>query len=159
MNVIVRPATMDTDPQSSCIAVRRSIVECCREDHRGNPKVLAAWLKNKTPAQFSNWFNDENRYAAVAERTGEVVGVSLASCSGEIQLLYLVPESLHQGVGKALLFAMEAWIEARGIDQIYLSSTQTGKRFYLRNGYELTGESAEHFGVTSTAMIKRLTGP
>jgi len=45
---LVRTATPE-DAEAACAVIRRSIVECCIEDHHGDSALLAAWLANKTP--------------------------------------------------------------------------------------------------------------
>lgn len=40
MNIQVRPATQD-DAADACQVVRRSIAECCHDDHRGDANLLA----------------------------------------------------------------------------------------------------------------------
>ena len=65
MNVTVRRATT-ADAQAACIALRRSITECCVDDHRNEPRVLAAWLQNKTPENVGRWFAAPDNFSLVA---------------------------------------------------------------------------------------------
>ena len=46
-----KPLTADVASAASAV-VRRSIVECCGDDHAGRPEVIEAWTANKTPDNF-----------------------------------------------------------------------------------------------------------
>src|SRR5215217_5238953 len=90
------------DAEATCLVVRRSITECCVEDHGGNPVILHAWLANKTPESMRGWFQSRG-YAVVAERAGVIVGSAMLLENGHIALCYLVPEARFIGIGKAML--------------------------------------------------------
>ena len=75
----VRPAEV-SDAVAACTVLRRSIAECCVEDHRQDPAILAAWLGNKTPEMVASWFASPTNYSVVAVQDGVVVGVGSWAC-------------------------------------------------------------------------------
>lgn len=99
MNVNTRKATTE-DAQAACIVLRRSITECCVEDHHNNPELLAAWLQNKTPENVSAWFASNENFSVVAVSGEQVVGVGLLTKNGNLALCYALPEVRFTGVGK-----------------------------------------------------------
>lgn len=82
----------------------------------------------------------------VARRQGRAVGcggvILNADCSGEIKRMFVNPDARGQGVGKALLSAIETAARSEGIRLLRL---ETGVRnhealaLYRRNGYRDRG--------------------
>ena len=139
------------DAAAICQVVRRSIAECCHADHGGDPAVMAAWLENKTPDNTLAWLQATNAVAIVAVRGGSVVGFALAH-PDELALLYVVPEALYQGVGKALLRTVETHL----LGPVHLKSTRTARDFYTRNGFRVSGPSQVWAGLEGLPMVKLL---
>ena len=151
----VRIATAD-DAEAACDVLRRSISECCFEDHRGDPEVLRSWLLNKTPENIRDWIQYAGSFAVVAEVDAAVSGFGLLSSTGTVALCYLVPEARFKGAGKAMLSAMEAEARRRGLTSANLESTLTALPFYMRNGYVRLGEANTGFGIKGFPMRKDL---
>lgn len=156
MNISTRKATI-TDAGAACIVLRRSITECCVEDHHNNPELLSAWLQNKTPENVSAWFAINENFSVVAVSGHEVVGVGLLTQNGTLALCYALPEVRFTGVGKALLHAIESYAVQARIKEIHLSSTATAKTFYLRNGFVQSGPPEVESGIQAFPLIKRLS--
>lgn len=154
MNVSTRKAT-PMDAQAPCIVLRRSITECCFEDHHNNPELLSAWLQNKTPESVSDCFASNENFSVVAVSGGQVMGVGLLTNNGNLALCYVLPEVRFTGVGKALLRAMESHAVQAGISEIHLSSTATAKAFYLRNGFVQSGPHEVEFGIQAFPLVKQ----
>ncbi|APW36149.1 hypothetical protein RD110_02095 [Rhodoferax koreense] len=76
---------------------------------------------------------------------------------GQILLCYALPEFLYQGVGRALLGAIELHAVARGDTQLRLESTCTALRFYERRGFSNAGAPISAFGMTAQPMSKCLS--
>lgn len=143
------------DATAICAVVRRSITECCGDDHHNDPDLLAAWLKNKTVANAEAWVSAPENYAIVAEVDGAIVGFGLSQ-SAEILLCYIAPEVRHKGVGKSLLRAIEAHAASAGIAALHLESTRTAEAFYRRNGFEPVGPIVVVFGMEGLPMSKQV---
>jgi GNAT superfamily N-acetyltransferase len=75
---------------------------------------------------------------------------------GAIALNYLVPEARFQGIGKAMLAALEKEARRRGLSEVKLGSTVTAHKFYRRNGYSDTGKNESLYGLTARGMKKSL---
>lgn len=154
MQVEIRSASvLDTD--GICLAVRRSIAECCTADHKDEPSLVAAWLENKTAVNVAMWVQEPGSISLVATVGDKVVGFTLYR-NGELALCYVIPEVLHKGVGKGLLLATEARVAAQGFTTIRVDSTQTGNDFYQRNGYRRTGSAIVWAGMKCQPMFKSL---
>ncbi len=66
---------------------------------------------------------------------------TMSVAKGFVHILYLVPEALGTGLGKALLARMEAEARAHGFATLGLESTITARGFYLKQGYRELGET------------------
>lgn len=155
MDTLIRLATLE-DAAAACAVVRKSIAECCVEDHRNEPTLVDRWLANKTVPQFQSWLDHPAVFAIVAERQGSVVGFAMAQ-DCEVQLCYLVPEARFTGIGKSMLAALESHAAQTRATWIQLRSTRTARAFYLRNGFAPTGPAVLAFGLENQPMRKTLT--
>ncbi|RZJ24650.1 MAG: GNAT family N-acetyltransferase [Haliea sp.] len=154
MGILIRPATPE-DANAACALVRRSIAECCAEDHGHDPARIDSWLKNKTLPQFLAWMDHPAAFSVVAERQGAIVGFAMAQAA-EVQLCYLVPEARFTGTGKAMLAALENHAVHAGVTAFHLQSTRTALAFYARNGFAPAGAAVSAFGLESLPMRKAL---
>jgi GNAT superfamily N-acetyltransferase len=157
MTFVTRHAAL-SDAAAACEVVRRSIVELCYEDHRGDEGTLASWLANKTPAKFEQWIGSDEHIALVAERDNELVGFALLNLQGTLALLYVSPDARFSGISKALLGALEEAALAAGISEVRLESSVTALRFYTGCGYTSTGPPCTGFGITSCYPMSRRIG-
>ena len=90
------------------MVIRRSIVELCRADHRGDGPTLDQWLANKTPHNVRTWIGNRDSHMFVADDDGAILGVAAIQSSGRIALNYVSPDARFRGVSKALMARMEA---------------------------------------------------
>lgn len=157
MSVTIRKALLD-DAERACNVLRRSILECCGEDHHGDADIIAAWQSNKTPENLRSWVQSGG-YVVVAEQEGKIVGTAMLGGNGTIALCYVVPEVRFSGIGKAMLGTLEEEALRRGLSTIELGSTKTAYSFYSRNGYVATGEEESAFGLTARIMRKEFISP
>ncbi len=84
-----------------------------------------------------------------------MVGFALLT-QDKLALCYVVPQALHQGVGRALLLAAEAGARQACIAALVLESTRTAEAFYRRHGYEPAGAVQAWAGLQAQPMCKRL---
>lgn len=155
MGIHIRTANPE-DATAACGVLRRSILECCTQDHQNNGEVLEAWLGNKTAKNVAAWMSTPANYTLVAERDGVLVGVALLTQAGKLSLCYVLPEVQHCGVGKALLTGVEAKARAWGIGVLSLNSTLTAREFYVRNGYTNAGKDQTCYGLECELFWKDL---
>lgn len=155
MSIHIRTATPD-DALAACTVLRRSILECCTQDHQNDQAILASWLGNKTAHNVSTWLAAPTNHTLVAERDGELVGVALLTQAGKLSLCYVLPEVQHSGVGKALLARVEAQAREWGIGVVRLHSTASARAFYARNGYTDAGKEKSCYGLECHFFWKNL---
>jgi N-acetylglutamate synthase-like GNAT family acetyltransferase len=159
MGIHIRTATPE-DASAACGVLRRSILECCVQDHQNKSEILETWLGNKTPQNVANWVSSPTNYTLVAERDGELVGVALLTQAGKLSLCYVLPEAQHSGVGTALLQGAEAKAREWGIGTLTLKSTIGAREFYARHGYSNAGKDRTCYGLDCELFWKKLNaGP
>ncbi len=145
------------DAPAACALLRRSIEIGCKADHEGKPAVLEAWLGNKTAANVATWFASPSNYAIVAQGPGgELLGLCLLTQAGKLALCYVLPEALHQGVGRALLDAAEQQARAWSIKKLHLHSPASASAFFERQGFVNAGKDTSCFGLDSDLLWKSL---
>jgi GNAT superfamily N-acetyltransferase len=144
----VRDARFE-DADEACLVMRRSIVELCVADHRGDPALRAAWLDNKRPEVFAAWMRRTDASYLVATERGAIAAVGAVTDGGEILLNYVSPHARFRGASQALLAAMEARAADRGANRYTLISTETARGFYLARGYAEIGAPVRKFGMDS----------
>ena len=142
--MMVRNA-LDGDALAVCEVLRRSILELCVADHRNDPAILARWLRNKTPEFVASWIAQPSNSMLVAVEDAVILGVGLVTDAGEIGLNYVLPDAQFRGVSRALMNALETRAIERGNVRCTLTSTETGRQFYLSGGYTQEGEAVLRF--------------
>jgi GNAT superfamily N-acetyltransferase len=155
MGTTIRPATPE-DADAACAVLRRSIQECCSQDHQDDSVRLDAWLGNKTPGTVGSWIASPTNHMLVAVRDGALVGVALVTQAGKLSLCYVLPEAQHCGVGKALLEGVESKAREWGIGTLSLKSTAGACDFFARNGYINGGKEKTCYGLECDLFWKKL---
>lgn len=133
----------------------RSIQEVCGKDYP-DPAHLDRWCANKTEENFRQWMAEpQMRVLAgmVGDRLGGIGMIDLEK--GYVHMLYLVPEALGHGLGKAMLAEMERLARAQGHAKLALHSTITARTFYEAQGFQTLAE-VEKLGYPSYQMEKAL---
>jgi putative acetyltransferase len=110
------------------------------------PDVIEAWA----PLPISDEAVDLVAAASpaqirlVAESDGEIVGIGeIVPALNELRACYVVPKVARQGVGTALVRAIEQIARAHGLTHLQLDASLTSEPFYLSLGYEVR-ERGEH---------------
>lgn len=155
MTITIRTAVPD-DAKDACEVLRRSISECCEDDHQRDAAVLAAWLGNKTPDNVRCWFGAPANHSIVAVADGMTAGVAVMTRQGRIVLFYVSPEMRFLGVGKAMLQALESQARNWGLASLQVNSTLTARCFYSRNGYIEGATARTSYGAEGILFSKRL---
>jgi putative acetyltransferase len=95
---------------------------------------IAAWTANKEPRGYLEPIAKQVFLVAVVD--DEVVGFAeLAKEVGEVRAVYVRPDRIRQGVGSALLEALEAAARHEGLARLDLRATINAIPFYERHGY------------------------
>jgi len=103
------------------------------------PSQLAAWRADLvvTAECLARWFT------FVAEEQGETVAfaqVSPESAPWEFQALWVLPEYMHRGYGRALVQHAAAHAKARGQSVLAIDSDPNAEQFYVRCGARVVGQ-------------------
>ncbi|WP_170346173.1 GNAT family N-acetyltransferase [Ruegeria atlantica] len=152
--IALRPATVFDVFDVSRVLIR-SITQLCVADHNNDPDYLQRWTANKDPATIRGWFNPGSQIW-LAEREGQVAAVGGLIETGKITLLYVDPDHVGSGVGAALLNRLERQLAACGCSEARLDGTRTAREFYLRHGWQVTGQCSDRQDLSCFAMRKSL---
>jgi GNAT superfamily N-acetyltransferase len=154
MPIDVRPAVPDDAAALAAVNIR-SILEVCGPDYH-DPAHLDAWCANKSPENFQKWMGNAHQRTFTGLLDGVIAGVGLIDVEkGHIHMLYLAPEALGRGLGRALLREMEQAAAEAGHRTIGLHATITARGFYERQGFRNLGEELVR-GKPSYKMEKAL---
>ena len=125
----IRPYA-NTDAADCCLIVNAAIGEM-----DGLNEAARELIRRKnTPEQFGAELS--RFYTVVYEAQGRLLGVG--SLDGhEIKRFYVRPGTQGQGVGRALMQALEAEGQQRGIVELQLEASPSAVRFYKQLGYVL----------------------
>ncbi|MCU0877408.1 MAG: GNAT family N-acetyltransferase [Pirellulaceae bacterium] len=119
---------------------------------------LAAWA----PVEY-----DREKWSArirqnqpfVAEEHGQILGFADVQPDGYIDQLFVAPQAAGQGVGSALLQAIEARAREQGIARLHSQVSLTAQSLFLRHGFEIEAEQTvivTDVELRNARMFKRL---
>lgn len=80
----------------------------------------------------------------VAERDGRVVGFMTMTEEGYLDLAYVAPDVVGQGVAKALYDVLLAEASRNGIARLYAEASHMGRRFFERQGWSVVKAQTVH---------------
>ncbi len=107
--------------------------------------------------------NAEGEFRVVAETQGRVVGIGvLGAALAELRACYVSPDLARQGVGRAILKAIENEARAAGVTRLWLDASLNAERFYAACGYVAFSEGLHRLGcgefMACIRMEKALSG-
>ena len=96
---------------------------------------------------------DTTTHVAAFDEASRLVGVGrlqhVEAALGQVRYMAVEPECRSRGVGQAMLFELERLAKRQGMTAIVLDAREHAVRFYLKNGYVVTGDSYLLFGERS----------
>ncbi|ELY41969.1 GNAT family N-acetyltransferase [Natronorubrum tibetense] len=107
---------------------------------------VRAWLSNVPPEGYP--LEDPDHHVVVAESEDgdddRIVGFGLLDydpdgsddSTGEIGAVYVHPAHVREGVGRAILAALESAASDAGLETLVLTASRNAIDFYRRQGYE-----------------------
>ena len=116
-------------------------------------------------AEDDDWYQDTpgSMLAVALTHEGELLGAArLLPAPGDerrqVRQVAVLPGSQAQGVGRALMEALEARAAAEGATEVWLNARDTAFEFYERLGYEFTSAVfvSELTGIPHRAMRKNV---
>ena len=159
MQIYVRRARA-ADAQHICDINIASIQELCAGEY--SPEQLKARCRDKTAERCRQKMSDPGRVMLVAE-IPDPLGLHLAGFASSrddwVVGLYVHPDYGKQGIGAALLEALEEELRARGVVVARLFSTMTAATFYSAHGWKPdapTTELVDGVAIACIPMSKKL---
>ena len=119
--------------------LKRSILEICGPDYGNDSTILNDWIENKTEENLIKWIESKETYSITALVENTIVGFGLSNITGEILLLYILPEYNRKGIGKSIYLYIEALLLKNSVTKVIAYSTITAKPFYLKMGFSQFG--------------------
>lgn len=134
----------------------QSIEELTREDYDEEQRL--AWVSAAEDAQaFSRRLAE--MLTLVVQVEGEYLGFAALQDNKTIDMLYVHPYYAGEGVGTALVTALEKIAAARGSEVLSVDASDTAESFFGRLGYEPVRRNTvpcDEQWLSNTTMMKRL---
>lgn len=132
----------------------QSIEELTQDDYDEDQRL--AWIARAADAvAFAKRLSDA--LTLVVERDGEMLGFASLKGNAEIDLLYVHPFAIGEGVATALLDALERLAQARGAAQLSADVSDTAHDFFQGRGYQPVRRNnvpLDDVWLASTTMVK-----
>ena len=135
----------------------QSIEELTQDDYDEEQRL--AWISRAADgAQFAERLQDGT--TLLVEVDGELLGfASLTRDNAHIDMLHVHPYAAGQGVGAALVDALERLAGARGAKRLTVDASDTAREFFERRGYEVVRRNTfpiDDVWVANTTLTKAL---
>jgi GNAT superfamily N-acetyltransferase len=145
----IRPATAD-DAEAICRVAIRTLRETNARDY--SAAVIASMVAGFAPPRIAAFIAGRPFYVAIAQ--GAIVGT--ANLDGaEARAVFVDPDHQGQGIGTALMAAIEKLAGTKSVTTLQVQSSITAEGFYKKLGYMAVGERLGSNGRT-ILMEKRL---
>ncbi|MFV0368581.1 MAG: GNAT family N-acetyltransferase [Hyphomicrobiaceae bacterium] len=135
----------------------QAIEELTQDDYDEDQRL--AWMKRAADAEeFAQRLN--NNLTILVDQDGDILGFASLKGNKEIDLLYVHPHAVGQGVGSALIDALERLATARGVEALTVDASDTAHEFFSRRGYGDVQRNSIPIGevwLSNTTMSKPLS--
>lgn len=141
--VRIRRAT-PADPDAIADVHAAAVRELGSEGY--DDEQVRAWLANVHPERYPIGETDAGIHVVVAERTADdrLVGFGWLDCepggrdesTGEIVAVYVHPDVVREGVGRAVLADLERTARDSDLETLVLVASKSAIDFYRQQGYE-----------------------
>lgn len=95
---------------------------------------IEAWAGPREPDHYAGPIRDKEFF--VAEEGGAVIGFGTLAREGEVEAVYVSPDTVRRGVGSALLQKLEARARDLGLTLLRLDASLNAAPFYEGAGFE-----------------------
>ena len=134
----------------------QSIEELTADDYDEDQRL--AWISSAEDAgAFAHRLG--SMLTLVVQVDGEYLGFASLKDNKTIDMLYVHPEYAGEGLGTALVSALEKIAGARGSDMLTTDASETAVAFFEHLGYQATSRNSVPLGdewLSNTTMVKRL---
>ncbi len=111
---------------------RASVMDLTGEDY--TQAQQQAWASSADDgAAFAKRMG--NQLTLVASLEGSPIGFASLATGGKIDMLYVNPSAVGQGVGAMLIDALEKLAGARKTDKLIVDASDTARGFFEKRGY------------------------
>jgi GNAT superfamily N-acetyltransferase len=111
-----------------------AVMTQCHEFYPRNK--LEAWVAGEPSTA---WMRMVEERLYVAEEAGRVIATGMIdSVSGKVDAIFVAPDYMGKGVGRAMMDFLERMAREHGLRQMHLEATLNAAPFYRRHGF--TGE-------------------
>lgn len=137
LDFVVRPAQFDDLPEIRDVH-RASILDLAPAFYTA--EHVRAWGREKAISEYEQAFETSEIYfvACLSDKTDIIIGFSsyiFREGRHTVRAVYVLNDYGRQGVGAALLKAVECYALTQGAEDIYLASSLIAEAFYGRHGY------------------------
>ena len=108
------------------------------------------------PALEWDEYDQQARFVIALDESEQVIGTGRLLASGKIGRMAVLPAWRREGVGRAMLAALEEIAWQSGLQQVFLSAQVSACDFYRKQGYYVVGEAHEEAGLPHQFMEKAL---
>jgi N-acetylglutamate synthase-like GNAT family acetyltransferase len=132
----VKPFAIRRAKQEDSEEIRRIHIKAVKELSKGHytSREIKAWADAEEPEHYKESIRNNEFY--VAEEEGAVSGFGILTRNGEIGGVYVKPDVVRRGVGKAILKKLEERAMELGLTSLHLDSSLNAVPFYEGAGYE-----------------------
>jgi putative acetyltransferase len=123
--------TTKADAKELATMVSETIKQVNSTDH--DESTILAWSGGNTPEAYVQMLGERIQYIAVEKET--IIGLVDMLPDGEITSLYVHPNYLGKGIGKAMLAHIESIAIGMGVIKLHCQSSKNAKGFYEKHGY------------------------
>ena len=134
----------------------QSIEELTQDDYDEDQRL--AWIATAAEAEAFQARLAQS-LTLVVHSQGEYLGFASLRDNKTIDMLFVHPYYAGEGVGTALLSALEKIATARGADVLSADASDTAQEFFEKHGFEATKRNSvplDDQWLSNTTMIKRL---
>lgn len=137
----------------------QSIEELTQDDYDEDQRL--AWMSRAIDAEaFAERL--ASNVTILVEQDGEILGFASLKGNSEIDMLFVHPYAAGQGVGSALLDALERLAGARGSQALSVDASDGAREFFERRGYAAVRRNTvpvDGVWLSNSTMTKPLAKP
>ena len=134
----------------------QAIEELTQDEYDEDQRL--AWMTRAADAEtFAERLG--NNLTILVDQGNDILGFASLKGNKEIDMLYVHPHAVGQGVGSALIDALEKLAAARGAQSLTVDASDTAHEFFSRRGYGDVQRNTVPMGevwLSNTTMSKPL---
>ena len=125
------------------------------------PEQIEAWSPGVWPDSFWRERFQRAHKVFIAEIEDEVAGFSEFHADGHVDTFYVHYRRQGEGIGTALMTAIEAEAARTGAAKLYLEASITARPFFAKMGFEIVGEEVKEYrgAVFQQALMEKRMAP